>query len=89
MRIIWLFIILVVGLLGCASPISVSSPEKDSTGPISSDALIRNCGGSSPKVLNIDDLVVDFTLKDIRGIEYTLSQLLKEKPVILVFGSYT
>lgn len=32
---------------------------------------------------------VDFTLKDIHGNEFTLSRLLDEKPVVMVFGSFT
>ena len=37
--------------------------------------------------LNVGDKAEDFTLKDIRGTEYTLSQLLTQKPVALVFVS--
>jgi cytochrome oxidase Cu insertion factor (SCO1/SenC/PrrC family) len=32
---------------------------------------------------------VDFTLKDVAGADYTLSQLYTEKPVVMVFGSIT
>jgi len=32
---------------------------------------------------------VDFDLKDVYGTPYTLSDLLKTKPVFMVFGSYT
>lgn len=39
--------------------------------------------------LGVGDQAEDFTLKDIHGIEYTLSQLVKQKPVVLVFGSFT
>ena len=31
----------------------------------------------------------DFTLMDVTGTEYTLSQLYAEKSVVMVFGSYT
>ncbi|OGL42654.1 MAG: hypothetical protein A2161_20685 [Candidatus Schekmanbacteria bacterium RBG_13_48_7] len=32
---------------------------------------------------------IDFTLKDTRDVSWTLSDLLKTKPVLMVFGSYT
>lgn len=32
---------------------------------------------------------VNFTLKDITGNEYVLSRLLAEKPVVMLFGSFT
>lgn len=32
---------------------------------------------------------IDFTLRDVDGNEYTLSELLQEKPVVLIFGSFT
>jgi hypothetical protein len=35
------------------------------------------------------ELAVEFTLKDLTGTERTLSSLLGEKPVLMVFGSYT
>jgi peroxiredoxin len=35
------------------------------------------------------ELAIDFTLKDIHGSEYTLSKLLGEKPVVMIFGSFT
>ena len=38
--------------------------------------------------LDVGDTAKDFTLKDIRGSEYTLSQLLAQKPVVLVFVSF-
>jgi len=34
-------------------------------------------------------LAVEFTLKDVDGTAYTLSDLLAEKPVLMVFGAYT
>lgn len=39
--------------------------------------------------LGVGDQAEDFTLKDIHGTEHALSQLVKEKPVVLVFGSFT
>jgi len=62
-----------------------------------SDALSRDCqesqspvGGNFDAVgLRIGEKAIDFTLKDITGSEYKLSQLLVEKPVMMVFGSCT
>ena len=39
--------------------------------------------------LSVGDSAVDISLKDITGVEYTLSQLYTEKPLIIEFGSYT
>ena len=34
-------------------------------------------------------IAIDFTLKDTKGKDYTLSNLLAEKPVVMIFGSFT
>ena len=34
-------------------------------------------------------MAVDFTLKDIHGNTVSLAGLLSEKPVVMVFGSFT
>ena len=34
-------------------------------------------------------LAIDFTLKDTKGKAYTLSNLLAERPVVMIFGSFT
>ncbi len=34
-------------------------------------------------------MAVDFTLKDTEGVSHTLSDLLSEKPVVLIIGSFT
>lgn len=39
--------------------------------------------------LDVGDKAEDFTLKDIHGIDHTLSEILKQKPVVLIFGSFT
>jgi len=62
------------------------------TAPELSTALVRGCeSGSrqSEKGLPYRSLAVDFTLKDVDGQEYTLSKLLAEKPVVMIFGSFT
>ncbi len=63
--------------------------------PVLLDTLRRNCQitQGSDKFENIGlligDTAVNFTLKDIHGSEFRLSQLLAEKPVMMVFGSFT
>ena len=39
--------------------------------------------------LRVGEIAPDFTLKDLKGMEITLSQLLADKPVVIEFGSYT
>ena len=39
--------------------------------------------------LPVGDTAVDFTLRDTGGVEYTLSDLLEEKPVVFEFRSFT
>jgi hypothetical protein len=39
--------------------------------------------------LEIGKIAVNFILRDIRGNEIRLSQLLAEKPVVLILGSFT
>ena len=73
----------------------------DFSGPILSTALESNCFNwpeeefSSTNKANVstalsaNDLAVELNLKDVDGVDYTLSGLLAEKPVLLVFGSFT
>ena len=63
--------------------------------PVLSDALKHNCsqsgsrGGFASAGLDVGATAVDFTLRDVYGDEYTLSRMLAEKPVVMVFGSFT
>jgi len=62
--------------------------------PVLPDSLRRNCqitgGGNFDNVgLATGETAVNFTLKDIHGIDYRLSRLLVEKPVVMAFGSFT
>ncbi len=75
---------------------SASIPTIDeSKRPLLSDALIRNCGrdrisgGFGKRGLVEGDTAIDFTLKDIRGSIVSLSGLLSEKPVVMIFVSFT
>ena len=59
--------------------------------PMLSTELARGCeqkggGAQSPKE---GQPAIDFTLLDPDGNSYTLSELLKEKPVVIIFGSFT
>ncbi len=82
-----------------------STTEQNSTLPIEtrpeeptlSNTLLRDCdptqtsgGGNFDDVgLQIGEKAVNFTLRDTHATEYRLSQLLAEKPVMMVFGSCT
>lgn len=75
----------------------ISSIEDEPAEVALPDALSRDCqesqspvGGNFDAVgLRIGEKAIDFTLKDITGSEYKLSQLLVEKPVMMVLGSCT
>ena len=90
-------------LLACSpaedSPSAASATSLDAAasteGPVLSDALTRNCqrdgssGNSVMSGLDAGQKAVDFTLKDVHGRETSLSGLLADKPVVMVFGSFT
>jgi len=63
--------------------------------PELSGALIRGCertrasGGFENVGLAVGETAVDFTLQDVRGNTVSLAGLLTEKPVVMVFGSFT
>lgn len=60
-----------------------------------SDALKRGCERSRPSGgfenvgLAVGETAVNFELKDIHGNTVSLAGLLSEKPVVMVFGSFT
>jgi hypothetical protein len=56
-----------------------------------SSNLVSGCerhDGTDPS-LREGDLAVDFSLQDIHGNIYTLSERLMERPVALIYGSFT
>ena len=59
--------------------------------PLLSTNLVRGCGGrdQSKKHPQEGDQAIEFALKDVEGNPYVLSELLLEKPVVLIFGSFT
>ena len=69
------------------TPTNIESEE-----PVLSDNLKRDCQ-FTPSLGNaglvVGEIAVNFTLKDIHAREFSLSQLLAEKPVLMIFGSFT
>lgn len=102
-RIIWSVITAIIILaLVCVACTSADEPSEitDSGIPgtteiILSDALLRNCERSEAlrdfnnSGLVVGETAVDFTLQDTQGNIISLSGLLIEKPVMMVFGSFT
>ena len=78
---------------------SIEGRERESSdnisGPVLSNDLIRGIkrvrrSGDFDNVgLPIGETAVDFTLKDVDGNTVSLRGLLNEKPVVMVFGSFT
>ena len=64
-------------------------------GLVLSNTLTRGCQRTVPSGdfdsvgLAIGETAVDFTLKDVDGNIVSLAGLLSEKPVVMVFGSFT
>jgi cytochrome oxidase Cu insertion factor (SCO1/SenC/PrrC family) len=62
-----------------------------------SGILKRNCQDTQLSLsdnydeagLQVGEKAIDFRLTDINSTEFQLSQLLVEKPVVMVFGSFT
>jgi hypothetical protein len=74
--------------------------EDGDGGPVLSDALVSGCFNWPAEEFTTDNhaqvqtiaagaLAVEFTLEDLDGVAYTLSELLAQKPVLMVFGAYT
>jgi hypothetical protein len=59
--------------------------------PLLSTDLERGCKGrdQSKKHPQEGDQAIEFALRDVEGNLYVLSELLREKPVVLIFGSFT
>lgn len=83
-----------------SSPVvdTVADSESETPDPgqlVLSTALKRGCwpGSGSAGLRNTGlaegEAAVEFTLKDIQGNPVSLSELLDEKPVVIVFGSFT
>ena len=63
--------------------------------PVLSNVLIRDCKRSGPSDgfenagLATGETAIGFTLKDVYGNTVSLAGLLSEKPVVMIFGSFT
>ena len=72
-----------------------SAAELKAGGPVLLEGLIRDCpptenrGNFSDVGLSTGQLAVNFTLKDTQSKEFRLSSLLAQRPVVMVFGSFT
>ena len=93
-------IILLTLVFGACTSTSKSSEITDSdiqgaTELALSDALLRGCKltEASRNFNNVDlavgETAVDFALQDTQGNTVSLAGLLIEKPVVMVFGSFT
>ena len=84
------------------STTSIEGREQESSynvsGPVLSNDLMRDIkitsysqtsGDFDNAGLSIGETAVDFTLKDVDGNTVSLRSLLSEKPVVMVFGSFT
>ena len=66
------------------------TPPVESSAPLLSGDLTRGCQrGVGTNGLAVGTPAVDFTLDDTTGQRYPLSAMLAEKPVVMVFGSFT
>ena len=76
-------------------PASNNNTDNELMEPVLLDTLKRNCqinrgsGNFDQTGLAVGETAVNFTLKDINGSEFRLSRLLAEKPVLMIFGSFT
>ncbi len=72
-----------------------NSDTQKTTEPVLSDTLLRGCERAetsrnfSNAGLAVGETAVGFTLQDTQGNMVSLSGLLVEKPVMMVFGSFT
>ena len=76
-------------------PVPNHDTDNELMEPVLLDTLKRNCqvtrgSDNFDQIgLAVGETAVNFTLKDINGGELRLSQLLAEKPVLVIFGSFT
>jgi len=99
-NILWLSasLFLLVFTASCSGVTPTISPSTSPTAvkvePVLSDVLINGCANPMDFANDQTGLAAgtkarNFTLKDISGNEVHLSRLLAEKPVVMVFGSYS
>ena len=94
----FLFMIVVLllvsaGLSACARASPTAGPRSTfSPAPQLRAGLIRRCPPPGPRTSRgpeVGELAVNFALRDADGNEHTLSQLLADKPVVLILGPFT
>jgi hypothetical protein len=69
---------------------AIPEPTQGATLELSTD-LVRGCDrrdGTGPE-LQEGDTAFEFSLMDVNGNTFVLSEMLKEKPVALIYGSFT
>ena len=69
---------------------AVPEPTAEAT-PLLSTELVHDCDVRDRNAPGppLGEPAIEFALRDVDGNLYTLSELLQEKPVVLVFGSFT
>lgn len=74
---------------------ATDAPAAAADAPLLAGELTANCqpdeksnDGIGPGI-GVGETAVDFTLDDISGLPVNLSELLAEKPVVMIFGSFT
>ncbi len=78
--------------IGPVPTVQVMTPAGPQTiSPELADNLTSGCTRKDPKMSSPKEgeLAVEFSLRDVNGVEYTLSKMLSEKPVYMIFGSFT
>jgi cytochrome oxidase Cu insertion factor (SCO1/SenC/PrrC family) len=90
----WMLIslLLLMSLTACSTTTPSTSDAK--TEPVLSGTLKSGCGNPGTYAtdktgLAVGSQAINFTLKDTAGNEVRLSKLLAEKPVVLIFGSFS
>ena len=85
----------VTGAIVLALLLGACAPSDNVGEPVLSNTLIRGCertmpsGGFENVGLAVGETAIDFTLKDVYGNIVRLASLLGEKPVVMIFGSFT
>jgi hypothetical protein len=82
---------LLIVACGPASTPTRAPAIEETEEPVLSNNLKRDCQFTpfNNADLVVGEIAVNFTLKDIHASEFSLSQLLAEKPVLMIFGSFT
>ena len=80
------------GPTAAATPTATATPRPLPPALDPASKLARNCeqyASFAARPMVPGQLAIDFTLKDTKGKEYALSSMLAQKPVVMIFGSFT